>query len=115
MVLATQEDSWRVKGWNAFYSEGSDAVDWVRPIYYDASTPRTLYVLTRFGSGAESSSAAWVYVDHMDTSNFLNIGRVEIVDPKNNEQRSESVTLDADLKKNHAITVVVNSETYPAD
>jgi hypothetical protein len=107
MVLATgdQKDSWRVEGWNAFYSRGQDAVDWVRPIYYDAAADN-LYVLTK--TGADVGTSAWVYVDH-DTD-FVNIGQAVIDSYAAGKQHETTVDLDGALKIRHAITVVVNTD-----
>jgi hypothetical protein len=120
MVLATgdQKDSWRVEGWNAFYSRGQDAVDWVRPIYYDAATGNgTLYVLTQLGDITGTSPAGAVYVANDNDgvgNNYEQIG-IGSFTAETDDEISRKVSLEKQLLKKHAITVIVNDGSYPAN
>jgi hypothetical protein len=105
MVLADTQPSWIVEGWNAFYSDGKDVVDWVRPIYYDAGNDN-LYVLTKL---EKDSSAGAVYVDNGADNVFTHLGYTAF-----NNKAAGNHSFEVDLKsvalsREHAITVIVNT------
>jgi hypothetical protein len=105
IVLADlQEDSWRVTGWNAFYSKATKTADWVRPIYYDASDSK-LYVMTKLESDLTAAGA--VYVDNGVSNVFTHLGYTSFNTGEGN-QFSRIVGLSDPLRKEHAITVIVN-------